>query len=116
MKRQELRNIVAQFSAYEVKVSDTEERFEIVNPYGKDPITVVYHEMKEPDTSYIVAFGCIHHVHLETVDEVIASVRDILEGKTGVIEFYKNGRITMGTELDTQDLSQKVVLFRRKMA
>ncbi len=105
IKKPELLKIAAQFSAYDVQFSDTEKSFEIINPFGKDPIVVVYHEMKEPDTSYIVCFSC-YHVHLETVDEVIAQVRDILEDKKGVIEFYRSGHIAMSTDLDTQDLRE----------
>lgn len=105
MARKELLDIAAQFSAYEVKFSDEKESFDIINPFGKDPISVVYHEMKEPDTSYIVCFSC-WHIHLETVNEVVAYVRDILEGRCGIIEFYNNGHIAMSTELDTQGLRE----------
>ena len=105
MSRSELSTIAAQFSAYEVKFSDEKESFDIINPFGKDPISVVYHEMKEPDTSYIVCFSC-WHIHLETVNEVVAYVRDILEGRCGIIEFYNNGHIAMSTELDTQGLRE----------
>ena len=105
MARKELLDIAAHFSACDVRFSDERERFDIINPFGKDPISVVYHEMKEPDTSYIVCFSC-WHIHLETVNEVVAYVRDILEGRCGIIEFYNNGHIAMSTELDTQDLRE----------
>ena len=69
MKRQELRNIAAQFSAYDVKPSDTQERFDIINPYGKAPVIVIDEE--RASCAYIVEFSG-YHVHLETADEVIA--------------------------------------------
>ena len=87
MKRQELRNIAAQFSSYDVKYSDTEERFEIINPYGKDTLFVA-DEGIEPDTAYVVEFS-YHHMHPVIAEQLIAHVRDILEGRLFVIAFFK---------------------------
>ena len=41
MKRKKILEIAAHFSSYDVKYSDSEERFEIIDPYeGKDPIVL----------------------------------------------------------------------------
>ena len=105
MKRQELRNIAAQFSSYDVKCSDTEERFEIINPYeGKDPIMVA-DEGIEPYTAYVVEFS-YHHTHPVIAEQLIAHVRDILEGRLFVIAFFKEGHWVGSTTLEEQQLRE----------
>ena len=104
MKRQELRNIAAQFSSYDVKYSDTEERFEIINPYGKDTLFVA-DEGIEPDTAYVVEFS-YHHMHPVIAEQLIAHVRDILEGRLFVIAFFKEGHWVGSTTLEEQQLRE----------
>lgn len=105
MKRQELLAIAAQFSSYDVKYSDTEERFEIINPYeGKDPIMVA-DEGIEPDTAYIVGFS-YYHEHPYLAEHVIEAVRDILEGRQFVIAFFKEGHWVGSTTWEEQQLRE----------
>ena len=100
MKRQELRNIAAHFSSYDMKYSDTEERFEMINPYGKDALFVA-DEGIEPDTAYVVGFSH-YHMHPYLAEHVIAWVRDILEGRQLVITFFKDGRWAGSAMLEEQ--------------
>ena len=105
MKRQELLAIAAQFSMYDVKYSDTEERFEIINPYeGKDPIMVA-DEGREPYTAYVVGFS-YYHMHPVIAEQLIAHVRDILEGRQFVIAFFKEGHWVGSTTLEEQQLRE----------
>ena len=75
MNRQELLAIAEHFSAYNVQFSTGGERFDIINPFGKDSISV-YTE-NDSDTPYTVCFS-FNHVHLETPEQVIAYVNDII--------------------------------------
>jgi hypothetical protein len=104
MKKQNLLDIAAQFSAYDVKPSDTQEVFEIVNPYGKDSI-FVGDEGIEPDTAYIVGFS-YYHEHPYLADHVIEAVRDILEGRQFVIAFFKEGHWVGSTTWEEQQLRE----------
>ena len=101
MKRKELLAIAEQFAAYEVQFSDEKESFDIINPFGKDPILVEC-EVEDPDPAYIVCFS-FFHTHLDEVEQVIAYVRDIVEGKRLVIGFFKDGRWSMSADLDEQE-------------
>ncbi len=101
MKRKELLAIAEQFAAYDVRFSDGKDSFEIKNPFGKGPILV------ECDgEAYIVCYAANFHVHLEPAEQVIAYVRDILEGKKVIIEIYKDGRWRMSADLNPQELRE----------
>ena len=102
MKKQELFAIAEQFAAYNVQLLDEKESFEILNPYGKDAI-LVESEGVLASEPYIVCYT-FYHIHLETVEQVIAYVRDILEGRILVIGFFKDGRWSMSADLDKQAL------------
>jgi hypothetical protein len=104
MNKNALLAIAAQFSAYDVRFSEDGDRFEIINPYGKESIFVA-DEGKEAYTAYYVGFSCFH-IHPYTAEHVITCVRDILEGKRSVIEFYKNGRVAMSTDIDTREMRE----------
>ena len=105
MKRQELLAIAAQFSSYDVRFSEDGERFEIINPYeGKDPIMVA-DEGREPYTAYVVEFS-YHHMHPVIAEQLIAHVRDILEGGQFVIAFFKEGHWVGSTTLEEQQLRE----------
>lgn len=102
MQRKELLAIAEQFATYNVQLSDEKESFEILNPYGKDAI-LVESEGVLASEPYIVCYT-FYHIHLETVEQVIAYVRDILEGRRLVIGFFKDGRWSMSADLDKQEL------------
>ncbi len=105
MNREELLAIAAQFSGYDVRFSDTGEGFEIINPYeGKDPI-IVADEGIGADTAYIVAFS-YYHMHPVMAEQLIAHVRDILEGRLFVLAFFKEGRWAGSTTLAEQQLRE----------
>ena len=104
MNKKELFAIAAHFSAYEVRFSEKGDRFAIINPYGKESI-VVADEGKEPYTAYYVGFSCFH-AHPCFAEHVITFVCDIMEGKRSVIEFYKNGHVTMSTDIDTREMRE----------
>jgi len=103
MKRQELLAIAAQFSAYDVRICDGEV-FEILNPYGKDSI-FIGDEGIEPDTAYIVGFS-YYHMHPVIAEQLLAHVRDILEGRLFVIAFFKEGRWAGSTTLEKQQVHE----------
>ena len=102
MKREEIYAIAEQFSEHDVRFSDERDGFDIINPFGKDPIYVEYEgeQLREP---YTVCFSA-HHVHLETADQVIEFVGDIIEGRRLSLELFKDGRLCMGADLDAQAL------------
>ncbi|MBQ7339072.1 MAG: hypothetical protein IJW40_11565 [Clostridia bacterium] len=106
MKKQKISEIAAQFSAYNVQFSDTGEGFEIINPYseGKEPI-IVMDEGREPYTAYVVSFSYFH-THPDMAEQVIAWVRDILEGRRFVIAFFKEDRWAGSTTLEEQQLHE----------
>ena len=104
IRRQDLLRIAEQFAAYDVQFSDEKESFEILNPFGKDSI-LVESEGDTPDSSYIVCYS-FFHIHLETVEQVVAYVRDILEGRRVIIEFCKDGNWSMRADLDPQELRE----------
>ena len=54
MIRNELLSIAEHFSAYDVRFSDEEDGFDIVNPFGKDPIRVYVED--DPREPYTVGF------------------------------------------------------------
>ena len=101
MKRKELLAIVEQFSEYDVRFSDAGESFEIINPFGKEPIRVFVEN--DPQTPYMVCFS-FQHRHLATTDEAIAYTGDILGGNVFAIEFFKDGRNRFGCDLNAQEL------------
>ena len=45
-----------------------------------------------------------NHVHLETPDQVIAYVNDIISGNVFAIGFFKDGRQRIGGNLDAEDV------------
>jgi hypothetical protein len=104
MKRQELLAIAAQFSAYDVKPSDTQEVFEIVNPYGKDSI-FIGDEGIEPDTAYIVGFS-YYHEHPYLAEHVIEAVRDILEDRQLALTFFKEDRWAGSIMIEKQQVHE----------
>ena len=101
MNRQELLAIAEHFSAYNVQFPTGGERFDIINPFGKDSISV-YTE-NDSDTPYTVCFS-FNHVHLETPEQVIAYVNDIIGGNVFVIGLFKDGRQRMGGNLDKEEV------------
>lgn len=101
MKREELLAIAEHFSEFDVQFSDTEERFDIINPFGKDPIYVCVDN--DPRTPYMVCFS-FNHVHLETPEQVIAYVGDIIGGNQFTIGFFKNGRQRIGGNLNAEEV------------
>ena len=101
MKRKELLAIAEHFSAYDVQFSDNGENFDIINPFGKDPISVYVES--DPQTPYMVCFS-FNHVHLETPDQVIAYVDDIICGNQFTIGFFKDGRQRIGGNLNAQEV------------
>ena len=103
MKKQNLLDIAAQFSAYDVRYCDTEE-FEILNPYGKDSI-FVGDEGIEPDTAYIVGFS-YYHMHPCVAEQVIAWVRDILEGRQLALTFFKEDRWAGSIMIEKQQVPE----------
>ncbi len=116
MKRKELYAIAEQFAAYDVRFSDEKESFEILNPHGKDAV-LVESEGGLQSEPYIVCYS-FFHIHLERAEEVIAYVRDILEGRRLVIGFFKDGRWSMSADLDEQaqpDLSYTGLSKRMNM-
>ena len=103
MERKELLAIAEQFAAYDVRIDDEKECFEILNPFHKDSI-LVESEGVFQSGPYIVCYS-FFHIHLETVGQVVAYVRDILEGRRLVIGFFKDGRWSMSADLDEQEMS-----------
>ena len=101
MNRQELLAIAEHFSAYNVQFSTGGERFDIINPFGKDSISVYIEN--DSDTPYTVCFF-FNHVHLETPEQVIAYVNDIIAGNVFVIGLFKDGRQRMGGNLDKEEM------------
>ena len=101
MNRQELLAIAELFSAYNVQFSTGGERFDIINPFGKDSISVYIEN--DSDTPYTVCFS-FNHVHLETPEQVIAYVNDIIGGNVFVIGLFKDGRQRMGGNLDKEEM------------
>ena len=103
MIRNELLSIAEHFSAYDVRFSDEEDGFDIVNPFGKDPIRVyVENDPREP---YTVGFS-FQHRHLATVDEVVAYASDIMNGNVFAIEFFKDGCRRFGGDLNAQEVRE----------
>lgn len=101
--RTELLSIAKHFCAYNVQFSDNGESFDIINPFGKDPIRVcVENDTREP---YMVCFS-FQHRHLATSDEVITYVGDIIGGNVFAIEFFKDGRKRFGGDLDAQEVCE----------
>ena len=103
MKKQNLLDIAAQFSAYDVQYCDTEE-FEILNPYGKDSI-FVGDEGIEPDTAYIVGFS-YYHEHPYLAEHVIEAVRDILEERQLALTFFKEDRWAGSIMIEKQQVPE----------
>lgn len=103
MKRKELYAIAEQFAAYDVHFIDGKDSFEIKNPHGKDAVLVESEGVLQSEP-YVVCYS-FFHIHLETVEQVIAYVRDILEGRRLVIGFFKDGRWSMSADLDEQEMS-----------
>ena len=103
MIRNELLTIAEHFSAYEVRFSDEEDGFDIVNPFGKDPIRVYVEDI--PREPYTVGFS-FQHRHLATVDEVVAYASDIMSGNVFAIEFFKDGYRRFGGDLDAQEVRE----------
>ena len=99
--RKELFSIAAQFSSYDVRFFDTGDRLDIINPFGKDPISVYVEN--DPNTPYMVCFS-FQHRHLATIDEAIAYANDIIGGNVFAIEFFKGGRNLVGGDLDALEL------------
>ena len=103
MKRKELLKIVKHFCVYDVQFSDNGESFDIINPFGKDSISVCVEN--DPHTPYMVCFS-FQHRHLATANEVIAYVGDIIGGNVFAIEFFKDGRKRLGGDLDAQEVRE----------
>lgn len=103
MIRNELLSIAEHFSAYDVRFSDEEDGFDIVNPFGKDPIRVYVED--DPHWPYTVGFS-FQHRHLATVDEVVAYASDIMNGNVFAIEFFKDGYRRFGGDLDAQEVRE----------
>ena len=101
--RKELFAIAAQFSSYDVRCTEDGNRLDIINPFGKDPIRI--HVENDPDTPYMVCFS-FQHRHLATIDEVIAYASDIIGGNVFAIEFFKDGRNFMGSDLDAKEVRE----------
>jgi len=101
MKRKELLAIAEHFSVYNVQFSDNRERFDIINPFGKDPIYVCVEN--DLDTPYTVCFS-FNHLHLETPEQVIAYIGDIIGGNQFTIGFFKNGRQLVGGNLNAEEV------------
>ena len=104
MERKELLAIAEQFAAYDVRIDDEKECFEILNPFHKDSI-LVESEGVFQSGPYIVCYS-FFHIPLETVGQVVAYVHDILEGRRVIIEFCKNGNWSMRADLDPQELRE----------
>ena len=104
MKRKELLEIAAQFSAYDVRFSEKGDRFEIINPHGKEPIIVCMEDA--PHTPPFMVCFSFQHRHSDTADEAIAYVNDIICGNVFAIEFFKDGRNIVGGDLDVQELCE----------
>lgn len=103
MKKQNLLDIAAQFSAYDVRYCDTEV-FEILNPYGKDSI-FVGDEGIESDTAYIVGFS-YYHQHPCVAEQVIEAVRDILEDRQLALTFFKEDRWVGSIMIEKQQVPE----------
>ena len=104
MKRKELLEIAAHFSAYDVRFSEKGEHFEIVNPYGKDALFVA-DEGIEPDTAYVVGFSH-YHMHPDLAEHVIAWVRDILEDRQLALTFFKEDRWAGSIMIEKQQVHE----------
>lgn len=101
MKRKELLAIAERFPTHDVQFSNGGEHFDIINPFGKDSISVYIEN--DSNTPYMVCFS-FNHVHLETPDQVIAYVNDIISGNVFAIGFFKDGRQRIGGNLDAEDV------------
>jgi hypothetical protein len=103
MIRNELLSIAEHFSAYDVRFSDDEDGFDVLNPFGKEPIRVYVED--DPHWPYTVGFS-FQHRHLATVDEVVAYAGDIMNGNVFAIEFFKDGYRRFGGDLDAQEVRE----------
>ena len=103
MTRNELLSIAEHFSAYDVRFSDEEDGFDVLNPFGKEPIRVYVED--DPHWPYTVGFS-FQHRHLATVDEVVAYASDIMNGNVFAIEFFKDGYRRFGGDLDAQEVRE----------
>ena len=101
MKRKELLAIAEHFSEYNVQFSNDGEHFDVINPFGKGPISV--HIENDSGISYMVCFS-FQHLHLETPDQVIAYVDNIIGGNVFAIGFFKDGRKCIAGDLDAQEV------------
>ena len=103
MIRNELLSIAGHFSAYDVRFSDEGDGFDVLNPFGKEPIRVYVED--DPHWPYTVGFS-FQHRHLATVDEVVAYASDIMNGNVFAIEFFKDGYRRFGGDLDAQEVRE----------
>ena len=103
MTRNELLSIAEHFSAYDVRFSDEDDGFDVLNPFGKEPIRVYVED--DPHWPYTVGFS-FQHRHLATVDEVVAYASDIMNGNVFAIEFFKDGYRRFGGDLDAQEVRE----------
>ena len=94
--------IKERYKNFEVISVDTpyfDECVEIVNPYGKENITVCYH----PDSDWIdfTVSWLKYHNHIDSKDDVIKEIDGIINETEASVEFYKNGELCMGASIKT---------------
>ena len=75
-----------------------DECVEIINPYGKENITVCYHPESElADFSVLWAY----REYIDSKEEVIKEIDGIINETEASVEFYKNGEPCIGASIKT---------------
>ena len=103
------------FPAYEMVYSESGDSVEIINPLGKDSITVDIETYTPLDngedtpvygfTQYTCSFS-FQHRHYESEEDVTQYISDIINRKVYAIEFFKDGKNRFGGDITTHELSE----------
>ena len=86
------------FEVNHLNIPNFNECVEIVNPYGKENITVYYHPESEL-SDYSVRW--VYREHIESKEDVIKEIDKIIKETEAYIEFYKDGELCMGARIKT---------------
>ena len=90
------------YKNFEVIPLDTpnfNECVEIVNPYGKENITVYYHS--DSDWADFTVGWAKYHDHIDSKEDIIKEIDGIINETEAYIEFYKDGELCMGASIKT---------------